>query len=86
MDNLAAHKVAGIREAVAAAGASLLYLPPCSPDLNPIEQAVAKLKTLLRQAAARNRETLWSTIGQLLDDFSPTEWANYLRNAGYAAD
>ncbi len=84
MDNLAAHKVAGIREAVAAAGASLLHLPPYSSDLNPIEQAFAKLKTLPRQAAARSRDALWSTIGQLLDAFSPTECANHLRNAGYA--
>jgi transposase len=84
MDNLAAHKVAGIREAVAAAGASLLYLPPHSPDLNPIEQVFAKLKTLLRQAAVRTHQTLWNTIGHLLDAFSPTECANYLSNAGYA--
>ena len=86
MDNLAAHKVAGIREAIAAAGASLLYLPPYSPDLNPIEQVFAKLKTLLRQAAARSRETLWSTIGHLLATFSANECANYLQNVGYAAD
>jgi transposase len=86
MDNLAAHKVAGIREAVAAAGASLLYLPPYLPDLNPIEQVFAKPKTLLRQAAARNRETLWSTIGYLLTTFSATECANYLENAGYASN
>ncbi len=84
MDNLAAHKVAGIREAVVAAGASPLYLPPYSSDLNPIEQVFAKLKTLLRQAAVQSRETLWNTIGRLLDAFSPTECANYLRNAGYA--
>ena len=86
MDNLAAHKVAGIREAIAAARASLLYLPPYSPDLNPIEQVFAKLKTLLRQAAARSRETLWNTIGHLLATFSANECANYLQNAGYAAD
>ena len=86
MDNLAVHKVAGIREAVAAAGASLLYLPPYSPDLNPIEQVFAKLKTLLRQAAARSRETLWSTIGHLLANFTATECASYLKNAGYAAN
>jgi transposase len=86
MDNLAAHKVAGIREAVAAAGASILYLPPYSPDLNPIEQLFAKLKALLRQASARTRETLWSTIGHLLTTFSATECASYLSNAGYAAN
>ena len=64
LDNLAAHKVAGVAEAIAAAGASILYLPPYSPDLNPIEQLFAKLKALLRKAAARTKEALWSTIGQ----------------------
>ena len=83
MDNLAAHKVAGVREAIEAAGARLLYLPPYSPDLNPIEQAFAKLKALLRSAAARTIEALWHTIGQLLDAFSPTECAHYLAHAGY---
>ena len=83
MDNLAAHKVAGIREAIAAVGASILYLPPYSPDLNPIEQLFAKLKALLRKAAARTRDTLWTTIGQLLDAFGPDECRNYLRNCGY---
>ena len=84
LDNLPAHKVAGVREAVRATGASLLYLPPYSPDLNPIEQAFAKLKALLRKAAARTRETLWTTIGRLLDTFTPTECRNYLANSGYA--
>src|SRR4028119_866313 len=84
MDNLAAHKVAGVAEAIRAAGASLMYLPPYSPDLNPIEQAFAKLKALLRKAAARTREALWTTIGQLLDTFSPDECQNYLTNSGYA--
>jgi transposase len=84
MDNLAAHKVAGVREALAAAGAHLLYLPPYSPDLNPIEQAFAKLKALLRTAAARTVEALWHTIGKLLDAFNPTECAHYLAHAGYA--
>lgn len=83
MDNLAAHKVAGIREAIAARGASLLYLPPYSPDLNPIEQLFAKLKALLRKAAARSIEALWTAIGHLLSCFSPAECANYLANAGY---
>ena len=64
MDNLPAHKVAGVREAIAAVGASILYLPPYSPDLNPIEQMFAKLKALLRKAAARTREALWTTIGR----------------------
>lgn len=86
MDNLAAHKVAGVREAIAAVGASTLYLPPYSPDLNPIEQAFSKLKALLRKAAARTRDALWSTIGTLLDAFSPEECRNYLENSGYAFD
>lgn len=84
MDNLAAHKVAGVRAAIEAAGAELLYLPPYSPDLNPIELAFAKLKALLRQAAARSVDALWRTIGRLLDTFSPQECANYLEHAGYA--
>lgn len=84
MDNLAAHKVAGVREAIAAVGATILYLPPCSPDLNPVEQMFAKLKAPLRKAAARTREALWTTIGQLLDAFSPDECRNDLKNSGYA--
>ena len=83
LDNLAPHKVAGVREAIAAVGASILFLPPYSPDLNPIEQAFAKLKALLRQAAARTREMLWTTIGQLLARFSPDECRRYLTNSGY---
>jgi transposase len=71
MDNLAAHKGAGVAAAIQAAGASLMHLPPYSPDLNPIEQAFAKLKTLLRKAAARTRDELWDTIGTLLDAFTP---------------
>jgi len=71
MDNLTAHKVKGVRAAIAAAGAQVLYLPPYSPDLNPIEHAFAKLKALLRTAAARTVEALWHTIGDLLDAFSP---------------
>ena len=84
MDNLAAHKVAGVREAITAVGASVLYLPPYSPDLNPIEQVFAKLKALLRKAAARTRDALWDTIGNLLEAFSTTECQNYLENSGYA--
>ena len=84
MDNLAAHKVTGVREAIRAAGASVLYLPPYSPDLNPIEQAFAKLKAGLRRAAARTRDALWTAIGSLLDGFSPEECRNYLANSGYA--
>jgi transposase len=86
LDNLAAHKVAGVREAIRARGASLLYLPPYSPDLNPIEQAFAKLKALLRKAATRTRDDLWNTIGHLISDFSPTECRNYLANSGYALE
>ena len=84
MDNLSAHKVAGIAQAIAAAGASILYLPAYSPDLNPIEQLFAKLKALLRKAAARARDELWDVIGSLLDAFTPAECRNYLENAGYA--
>ena len=86
MDNLAAHKRAGVREAIAAAGAGILYLPPYSPDLNPIEQMFAKLKALLREAAARTREALWGTIGRLLDAFRPAECPNYLAHSGYASE
>jgi transposase len=85
MDNLAAHKVEGVREAIEAAGATLRYLPPYSPDLNPIEQVFAKLKALLRKAAERSVQALWNRIGDLLDAFSPTECANYFKNAGYAS-
>jgi transposase len=83
LDNLAAHKVAGVREAIQAAGASLLYLPPYSPDLNPIEQLFSKLKALLRKAAARTKEALWTAIGELLDAFPESECQNYIRNCGY---
>jgi transposase len=83
MDNLAAHKVAGVREAIKAKGAELRYLPPYSPDLNPIEQAFAKLKALLRKAAERSVDGLWNAIGKLLDLFPPAECANYLANSGY---
>jgi transposase len=83
MDNLPAHKVAGVREAIEARGAELRYLPPYSPDLNPIEQAFAKLKALPRHAAERTLDGLWTAIGRLLDLFSPTECANYLANSGY---
>ena len=84
LDNLSSHKVAGVRQAVEARGASLLYLPPYSPDLNPIEQVFSKLKRLLRTAAARTVDALWDAIGQLLDRFSPAECARYLRHCGYA--
>jgi transposase len=80
MDNLPAHKVAGVEVALREVGASLLYLPPYSPDLNPIEQVFSKLKALLRKAAARTRDTLWSAIGALIELFTPAECQNYLAN------
>jgi len=86
MDNVPAHKVSGVEEAVTAAGASILHLPPYSPDLNPIEQVFAKLKTLLRKAATRTRETLHSTITTLLERFRPNECRNYITNSGYASE
>lgn len=85
LDNLAAHKIDGVRQAIAAAGASILDLPPYSPDFNPIEQLFAKLKALLRKAAARTKEELWSTIGRLLDTCPSTECANYLRHCAYGS-
>lgn len=83
MDNLPSHKVAGIREAIEATGATLRLLPPYSPDLNPIEQFFAKLKANLRKAAERSTDALWTRIGQILADIQPQECANYLANAGY---
>ena len=84
LDNLSSHKGTEARQAVEAAGARLLFLPPYSPDLNPIEMAFAKLKNALRAAAERSRDTLWLRIGLLIDDFTPSECHNYLRHAGYA--
>lgn len=84
MDNLSSHKVVGVRQAIEAAGAMLLYLPPYSPDLNPIEQLFAKLKALLRKAAARTFETLVAAIAAALGAFTPGECANYFANAGYS--
>ena len=83
MDNLPAHKLAGVRTAIEGAGATLLYLPPYSPDFNPIEQAFAKLKALLRKAAARTIPDLWDTIAKGLDSFTPQECAAYFTNSGY---
>ena len=85
MDNLAAHKVGGIREMIQAARSLLIYLPPYFPDLNLIEQFLAKLKALLRKAAARTVSALWETIGTLLASFSAQECSNYLRHAGYVS-
>jgi transposase len=82
-DNLGSHKVAGVHAAIEARDARLVYLPPYSPDFNPIEQLFAKLKTLLRTAAERSVEALWDRIARLLDRFDPVECANYLANCGY---
>ena len=84
LDNLSSHKSLEVRQAVEATGARLLFLPPYSPDLNPIEMAFAKLKTALRAAAERTRDDLWNRIGQLLDTFHPEECQNYFKHAGYA--
>jgi transposase len=83
MDNLGSHKVKGVREAIEAAGASLMFIPPYSPDLNPIEQAFAKLKALLRAKKLRTVEALWKAIGSIVNCFTPQECANFLRHAGY---
>ena len=85
LDNLNSHKAAAVRRAIRAAGAKLFFLPPYSPDLNPIEQVFAKLKTLLRKAAERTVEATWRRIGQLIRCFAPLECRNYLTNAGYVA-
>lgn len=82
MDNLGSHKRAGVRQAIEAAGARLLYLPPYSPDFNPIENAFSKLKAMLRAAAARTVEGLWSAIGSCINLFVPQECANYFAAAG----
>jgi transposase len=83
MDNLGSHKGAGVRNAIEAVGATLLYLPPYSPDFNPIEKAFSKLKALLRKAAERTVDALWNRIGALLKEFSPTECANFFAASGY---
>jgi transposase len=86
MDNLGSHKGAGVRTAIEAAGAELLYLPPYSPDFNPIENAFSKLKAALRKAAARTVDALWSVIGDTIGTFSQSECANYFAAAGYDPD
>jgi len=83
MDNLASHKRTGVRESIEAAGGRLLYLPSYSPDLNPIELAFSKLKWLLRSAAERTVDALWSRLGQLLDHFPAQQCRNYFRHCGY---
>ena len=83
MDNLSAHKGVGVRQAIQARGATLLYLPPYCPDFNPIEQAFAKLKALLRKAAIRSVDALWAAIGSFLERFAPGQCANYFNHSGY---
>ena len=85
LDNLSSHKGPKVRALIEAAGASLVFLPPYSPDLNPIEMAFARLKALLRKAAARTVTGLWAAIGTLLDRFTPQECRNYFAAAGYGS-
>lgn len=85
MDNLSSHKGPRVREMIESVGAKLKYLPPYSPDFNPIENAFSKLKALLRKAAERSIESLWTTIGRLLQLFTPDECRNYFAAAGYDA-
>lgn len=85
IDNLPAHKGEAVKKIIQDRGATLVFLPPYSPDLNPIEMLFAKLKALLRKAAARTRDALWDKIGEVLDAFSAEECANYFRHAGYAS-
>jgi transposase len=84
MDNLSSHKIAGVEQAITARGAQLLYLPPYSPDLNPIEPAFAKFKALLRKAAERTVDALWSRLENVLDAFTADDCRNFFRHAGYA--
>jgi transposase len=86
MDNLPAHKAAGVRDAIEKAGAKLMFLPPYSPDFNPIENAFAKLKALLRAKAEQTITALWNTVGALVAIFTPDECANYFKAAGYDPD
>jgi transposase len=83
MDNLPAHKASGIREAIEATGATLRYLPPYSPDFNPIENAFSKLKALMRARAERTIDALWTAVGEVIDLFTPAECANYFAACGY---
>jgi transposase len=85
LDNLGSHKGRAVRRAIRAVGATLIFLPAYSPDLNPIEQVFSKLKTLLRKENARTIEETWRGIGRLLDNFTPDECANYFRHAGYSS-
>lgn len=83
MDNLRTHKIDGVRQAIAAVGATVRYLPAYSPDLNPIEMAFSKLKAALRKGAKRTVKKLWRLIGKLVKSFAPGQCANYFRHAGY---
>jgi len=86
MDNLPAHKPVAVRQAIEAAGAELRFLPPYSPDFNPIEMAFSKLKAFLKKAAARTVDDLWNAIALGIETFNPTECANYFAAAGYDRD
>jgi len=83
LDNLSSHKVSGIEEAIHATGATLLYLPPCSPDFNPIEKFFSKLKALLRKAAKRSIDALWKEIGDLISAVTPDQCSNFFASCGY---
>ena len=83
MDNLSSHKVKGVADAITSVKAEVLYLPPYSPDFNPIEMAFSKLKRLIRSAKKRTVDSLWDTCGEVLDHFTETEFRNYFRHAGY---
>ena len=86
MDNLSSHKRASVRELIEAAGATLRFLPPYSPDFNPIEKAFSKLKAMLRKIGERTVSGLWALIGRLVDIFQPRECANYFTSCGYDPD
>jgi transposase len=85
-DNLSSHKVAGVRQAIEAKGATIRYLPPYSPDLNPIEKMFAKLKAMLRKAAKRTVDALWDALGELLGTISPLKCRHYFESCGYVRD
>lgn len=86
MDNLGSHKSKAVRDAIRAAGARLIFLPPYSPDLNPIEQTFSKIKHWMRMASKRTAEATWKRVGKLIETVKPEECANYFTNAGYASD
>ena len=86
MDNLSSHKRTSVRELIEAVGATLVFLPPYSPDFNPIEKAFARLKAMLRKAGERTVAGLWDLIGKLVDIFQPDECANYFSSCGYDAE